>query len=79
MDQKILTLPPQSRQAANNRLRARPQCRRCDGSDPELRHCSRNNGIAWQCRNCGRMVGEWIPHSRLPGLSPADLPEWVQQ
>jgi hypothetical protein len=76
MDRKILTLPQQSQQAASNRLRARPQCR-CDRSDPELRHCSKNNGVAWQCRNCGRMVGKWIPHSQLPGLSAVDLPEWV--
>jgi hypothetical protein len=56
-----------------------PFCRRCDHSDPELRHCAANNGVAWQCRSCGYIVGNWIPHSVLPGLDVAALPEWVRR
>ena len=56
--------------------RAVSSCRRCKYSDPELRRCTANNGIAYQCRSCGHMVGNWIRHADLPGLDLAALPAW---
>jgi len=57
----------------------RPVCHRCGDSDPELRHCKANRGVAWQCRSCDRIIGNWIPHAALTGLDVAALPEWVRR
>jgi hypothetical protein len=59
-------------------LSSAPACRHCDDSDPELRYCSNNRGVGFQCANCLHMCGKgWVPHRDLVGLQLKDLPRWV--
>lgn len=56
----------------------RPVCRHC-GSDTELRFCRANRGVAWACRGCDRIAGNWVPHSALQGIDLTALPAWVRR
>lgn len=50
-------------------------CPRC-GSVAELRRCAANGGVAWQCRGCAGIVGNWIAHHDLIGIPVMSLPPW---
>ncbi len=72
--------PPSPKTWAEYGLTSNPPiCIHCADGDAELRRCSSNRGVAWQCRNCLRMVGNWIRHARLAGLQIDTLPEWVRR
>lgn len=62
-------LPPQPLEAA-------PRCG-C-GNTAELRRCSANNGVVWQCRQCDRKLSTWLPRSKLGGVDVDALPEYVR-
>jgi ribosomal protein L40E len=63
-------LPPQPLEAA-------PQCD-CAQDTAELRRCSANNGVLWQCRRCGAKLSKWLSRAKLGGVDVDALPEYVR-
>ena len=56
---------------------APPACD-CGKSAPELRRCSANSGVVWQCASCGAKLTNWLPRSALGGVDRESLPEYVR-
>lgn len=54
-----------------------PECG-CGRGAPELRRCSANSGVVWQCANCNERLSKWLPRSKLGGVDVAALPEYVR-
>jgi hypothetical protein len=52
-----------------------PRCS-CGSSVGELLRCRANNGIAWRCPRCLRVLSAWIGHGWLVGVDIDALPDW---
>jgi hypothetical protein len=56
---------------------AAPECN-CPNPTPQLRRCSANSAVCWQCSSCERKLSKWLPRSELGGVDVSTLPEYAR-